>query len=59
MLFEISDDAPGFEVDSPIEELGRKIILPPQFEPARERIEARLTPLPDPRADWPEGVLAS
>ena len=59
ILFEISDDAPGFEVDSPLEELGRRIILPPRFEPAREQIEARLTPLPDPRADWPEGVLAS
>jgi glyoxalase family protein len=50
VLFEIADDAPGFTVDSPVEELGRKIILPPQFEDRREQIEARLTPLPDPRA---------
>ena len=32
------------------EQLGTAIILPPQLEPHRERIEAILTPLPDPRA---------
>jgi glyoxalase family protein len=53
VLFEIADDGPGFTVDGPAEELGRKIILPPRFEPHRERIEALLTPLPDPRAGWP------
>jgi glyoxalase family protein len=52
VLFEIADDAPGFSIDSPVEELGRRIILPPQFEDRREAIEARLTPLPDPRAGW-------
>jgi glyoxalase family protein len=49
ILFEIADDGPGFTVDVPIEELGSKIILPPKFEPHRAEIEARLTPLPDPR----------
>ena len=53
VLFEIADDGPGFTIDSPLEELGRNVILPPQFEPSRERIEAILTPLPDPRANWP------
>ena len=53
VLFEIADDGPGFTVDTPLEELGSKVILPPRFEPQRERIEATLTPLPDPRADWP------
>jgi len=48
VLFEIADDAPGFTIDSPVEELGRRIILPPRFEPRREQIEKRLTPLPDP-----------
>ncbi|MET0601404.1 MAG: VOC family protein [Baekduia sp.] len=52
VLFEIADNAPGFTIDSPVEELGRKIILPPQFESRRELLEARLTPLPDPRAGW-------
>jgi glyoxalase family protein len=52
VLFEIADDGPGFTVDSPIEELGRRIILPPRFERQRAQIEAHLTPLPDPRATW-------
>jgi glyoxalase family protein len=51
VLFEIADDAPGFTVDLPVEQLGTKIILPPFLEDRREEIEARLTPLPDPRAD--------
>jgi glyoxalase family protein len=53
VLFEIADDGPGFTVDVPMEELGTRIILPPRLEPQRAAIEARLTPLPDPRADWP------
>jgi glyoxalase family protein len=52
VLFEIADDGPGFTVDVPLEDLGSKVILPPFLEPRREEIEARLTPLPDPRADW-------
>ena len=52
VLYELATEEPGFTVDGPVEELGRRIILPPRFEPQRERIEARLTPLPDPRADW-------
>ena len=51
VLFEIADDGPGFTVDGlSLEELGAKIILPPKLEPRRAEIEARLTPLPDPRA---------
>ena len=52
VLFEIADDGPGFTVDVRLEELGSKVILPPQLEPHRAEIEAVLTPLPDPRADW-------
>jgi glyoxalase family protein len=52
VLYELATEEPGFTVDGPVEELGRRIILPPRFEPLRERVEARLTPLPDPRADW-------
>jgi glyoxalase family protein len=52
VLFEIADDGPGFTVDGySVEQLGSAIILPPHLEPHRERIEAILTPLPDPRAD--------
>jgi glyoxalase family protein len=50
VLFEIADDGPGFTVDVPLEELGSKVILPPQLEPYRDQLEAQLTPLPDPRA---------
>jgi glyoxalase family protein len=53
VLFEIADDGPGFTVDVPLEELGSKVILPPFLEDRREQIEAILTPLPDPRANWP------
>ncbi len=52
VLYEIADDGPGFTVDLPLEELGSKVILPPWLEPEREALEARLTPLPDPRATW-------
>ncbi|UUY05270.1 VOC family protein [Svornostia abyssi] len=52
ILYEIADDAPGFTVDGPVEELGTKIILPPWYEPERAEIERALTPLPDPRAGW-------
>ncbi len=52
VLYEIADDGPGFTVDLPMEQLGSKVILPPWLEPEREALEARLTPLPDPRASW-------
>jgi glyoxalase family protein len=52
VLFEIADDAPGFTVDVPLEQLGSVVILPPRLEPQRAQIERRLTPLPDPRAGW-------
>ena len=52
VLFEIADDGPGFTVDVPLEQLGSTVILPPHLEPFREELEARLTPLPDPRAAW-------
>jgi glyoxalase family protein len=52
VLFEIADDGPGFTVDVPLDKLGSVVILPPRLEPHRAEIEARLTPLPDPRAGW-------
>ena len=53
VLYEIADDGPGFAHDVPLSELGRQVVLPPWLEPRRAEIEARLTPLPDPRAGWP------
>ena len=55
VLYEIADDGPGFAHDVPIAELGRQVVLPPWLEPRRAEIEARLTPLPAPRAGWPAG----
>jgi glyoxalase family protein len=52
VLYELATREPGFTVDGPVEELGTTLILPPFLEPRREQIAARLTPLPDPRADW-------
>jgi glyoxalase family protein len=51
VLFELATEEPGFTVDGPVEELGRRIILPPWLESQRGAVETRLTPLPDPRAD--------
>jgi len=53
VLYELATEEPGFLVDGlDLAELGTKIILPPFLEDRREQIEQRLTPLPDPRADW-------
>jgi glyoxalase family protein len=53
VLFELATEEPGFTVDGSIADLGKRIILPPWLESRREDVERRLTPLPDPRADWP------
>jgi glyoxalase family protein len=58
VLYEIADDGPGFAHDVAVSELGRQVILPPWLEPRRAQIEARLTPLPDPRANWPTSAAA-
>jgi glyoxalase family protein len=49
VLYELADYGAGFTRDLPLAELGTKVILPPWLEPRRAEIEARLTPLPDPR----------
>jgi glyoxalase family protein len=45
ILFELSTDTPGFDVDEDIESLGEKLSLPPFLETKREEIEASLRPL--------------
>jgi glyoxalase family protein len=52
VLYEIATLGPGFATDEEPAQLGEKLILPPNFEHLRERVEPVLTPLPDPRADW-------
>ncbi|HXS46145.1 MAG TPA: VOC family protein [Solirubrobacterales bacterium] len=49
VLFEIATLGPGFTVDEPIEHLGEKLSLPPDFEHLRSEVEPKLTPLRNPR----------
>jgi glyoxalase family protein len=49
VLFEIATIGPGFTADEPGEHLGERLSLPPAFEHLRARLEANLTPLPNPR----------
>jgi glyoxalase family protein len=45
VLFEIATDPPGFAVDEPAASLGQRLMLPPQYEPIRDRITRVLPPL--------------
>lgn len=45
ILFEIATDLPGFSHDESLETMGKKLMLPIQFENERERIEAILIPV--------------
>lgn len=45
VLFEIATDNPGFTVDETVEELGKNLKLPAQYESRREDIEAHLVPI--------------
>ena len=49
VLFEIATLGPGFTVDEPLESLGQKLSLPPDYEHLREQVSERLTPLRNPR----------
>jgi glyoxalase family protein len=49
VLFEIASIGPGFTADEPLESLGERLSLPPQFEPLRAELEQQLTPLPSTR----------
>jgi len=51
VLFELATIGPGFTTDEPLEHLGERLSLPPDFEHLRERVEPLLTPLPNPRAE--------
>jgi len=50
VLFEIATIGPGFDTDEPLEHLGERLSLPPDYEHLRDRLGGILTPLPDPRA---------
>ena len=49
VLFEIATLGPGFTVDEPLEHLGEKLSLPPDFEHLREEVEPNLRPIRNPR----------
>jgi glyoxalase family protein len=49
VLFEIATLGPGFTVDEPLEHLGEKLSLPPDFEHLRGEVEATLRPVANPR----------
>ena len=52
VLFEIATMGPGFTTDEPLESLGERLSLPPDFEHLREQVEPVLTPIPNPRETW-------
>jgi glyoxalase family protein len=49
VLFEIATLGPGFTVDEPLESLGEKLSLPPDYEHLREEVEPILRPITNPR----------
>jgi len=50
VLFEIATLGPGFTVDEPLESLGEKLSLPPDYEHLRGEVEPQLRPVVNPRA---------
>jgi glyoxalase family protein len=55
VLFEIATIGPGFTADEPLEHLGERLSLPPDYEHLRAQIEATVTPLPSTRPARPAG----
>ena len=49
VLFEIATLGPGFTVDEPLESLGEKLSLPPDYEHLRDQVEPVLRPITNPR----------
>lgn len=47
VLLEIATDAPGFAVDEPLSELGKRLMLPARYESMRVELERTLPPLQD------------
>jgi glyoxalase family protein len=51
VLFEVATLGPGFTVDEPLEHLGEKLSLPPDYEHLRAEVEPNLRPVRNPRLD--------
>ena len=45
VLFELATASPGFTVDEPLEDFGKKLSIPPFLESQRPAIEAAVKPL--------------
>jgi glyoxalase family protein len=56
ILYELASIGPGFTSDEPLDSLGERLSLPPDFERLREQVEPLLTPLPDTRQWRPAPV---
>jgi len=54
VLFELATLGPGFTVDEPLEHLGEKLSLPPDYEHLRNEVEPNLRPVRNPRTE-PQG----
>jgi glyoxalase family protein len=53
VLFELATMGPGFTVDEPLEHLGEKLSLPPDYEHLRAEVEPNLRPVRNPRTEQP------
>ena len=51
VLFELATLGPGFTVDEPLESLGEKLSLPPDYEHLRDEVEPNLRPVRNPRTE--------
>jgi glyoxalase family protein len=51
VLFEVATIGPGFTVDEPLEHLGEKLSLPPDYEHLRAEVEPNLRPVRNPRSE--------
>lgn len=58
VLFEIATNPPGFAIDEPLERLGERLTLPPQYEPLRSQIEAALPPIHLPIQEHEAAIIA-
>lgn len=45
IIFEFATIGPGFTIDEPIDKLGEKLIIPPQYEDSRESLLRQLPPI--------------
>jgi len=50
VLFELATDGPGFTIDEPADRLGERLMLPPQYEAQRGRMEPLLRAVHAPRS---------